>query len=157
MMSAVASVMPISRLGFSRSAGVLPVDPNRIQESFPTLQLGRNFDVYAPLVANQPLAWHVQWALWPIGLYHSLTRHNARWGKTVAKQGHVPCLFPDRLGRLSCSEYTAMAIKVMGQREGVWGSLKGWMYGLGRIARCNPLTWWRIEHHRSVRPDAIWA
>ena len=145
------------------------VDPNNIKATYPDLVLGKAFSVKTRLDPNEPLKWHVKATLWPIGLYHSLTRHNTWLNKQATKtnnpvgeslkKGHIPCLYADKGTpglTMSCSEYTTMAIKVMGQRDGLWGSIKGWMYGVWRIASCNPINVWRAEKNGHPPKDPVW-
>lgn len=134
------------------------VDPNNIKTSFPDLKLGGEFSVWTPLNTNTPLKWHQKVVLAPIAFYHFMTRHNPWWGKKFS-EGHVSCVFASPQNpqhQMSCSEYTAMAIKVMGEKDGLWGTIKGCAYGFSRIMRCNPLNLWRLmkEGHPSL--DPVW-
>jgi putative component of membrane protein insertase Oxa1/YidC/SpoIIIJ protein YidD len=115
------------------------LNPNKFSLMLPSLVLGKQFDVFAPLVAGQELNGWQKLFLSPIALYQSLTRRNETKTGPMFRKISDGCKFTqeDRKNSLSCSEYMATAIKFFGQ-TGFLGVLRGIALGTQRIFACNP-------------------
>jgi putative component of membrane protein insertase Oxa1/YidC/SpoIIIJ protein YidD len=117
----------------------ITLNPNKFSLMLPELVLGKQFDVFAPLVAGQELNGWQKLFLSPIALYQALTRRNETKTGPMMRMISDGCKFTqeDRKNSLSCSEYMATAIKFFGQ-TGVLGVLKAVWLGVKRIFACNP-------------------